>query len=66
MYTRNDFPSIAGPEDVWRHVTPAHVLVETMQGVWTVEIAFETAWDIEHTVGARFQDWRFIELNGSV
>jgi hypothetical protein len=59
-------PSVASPEAVWPHVTPAHVLVEPIEGVPTVEIAFRVAWDVEHTVGARFQNWQFIELNGSV
>ena len=64
--TGSPCPSVAGPEAVWPHVTPAHVLVEPLEGVPTVEIAFRVAWDKEHTVGARFQDWQFIELNGSV
>jgi hypothetical protein len=42
------------------------VLIEPMRRVDTVEIAYRTAWDEEHTVGARFQDWAFVELNGSV
>jgi hypothetical protein len=64
--TGSPCPNVASPEAVWPHVTPAHVLVEPMRGVPTVEIAFRLAWDIEHTVGARFRDWEFIELNGSV
>ncbi len=64
--TGSPCPSVASPEAVWRHVTPAHVLVEPLGGVSTVEIAFKVAWDVEHTVGARFQNWQFIELNGSV
>jgi hypothetical protein len=59
-------PSVANPEAVWPYVTPAHVLVYPLEGVPTVEIAFKVAWDIEHTVGARFRNWQFIELNGSV
>ncbi len=59
-------PHIARAEDVWPYVKPAHVLVEPMQGRWTIEIAFATAWDVEHTVAAIFQDQRFVELNGSV
>ena len=64
--TGSPCPSAASPEAVWQHVTPAHVLVEPLEGVPTVEIAFKVAWDVEHTVGARFQNWQFIELNGSV
>ena len=59
-------PSIASPEAVWPHVTPAHLLIEPLEGVPTVEIAFRVAWDVEHTVAALFQNWQFIELNGSV
>jgi hypothetical protein len=59
-------PNIASPDAVWPHVRPAHVLVESLEGMPTIEIAFQVAWDTEHTVGARFQDWQFIELNGSV
>jgi len=59
-------PEIASAEAVWPHVMPAHVLIEPIQGVPTVEIAFRVAWDEEHTVGARFQNWKLIVLNGSV
>jgi hypothetical protein len=64
--TGSPCPSVASPEVVWPHVTPAHVLVEPIRGMPTVEIGFRVAWDIEHTVGARFQEWQFVELNGSV
>jgi hypothetical protein len=47
-------------------LTPAHVLVEPLEGVQTVEIAFKVAWDLEHTLGAQFPNWQFIELHGSV
>ena len=55
--TGSPCPSVANPGTVWPHVTPAHVLVEPRQGVPTVEVAFRVAWDEEHTVGARFQNW---------
>jgi hypothetical protein len=64
--TGSPCPEIARPEDLWAHVRAAHVLIETVRGLWTVEIAFRVAWDIEHTVAARFQDWKFVEFNGSV
>lgn len=60
------FPPIADSVEVWSHVKPAHVLIETLKGEWRVEIAFTTDWDVEHTVAAIYVDWRFIELNGSV
>jgi hypothetical protein len=66
LRTGSPAPNIASPDAVWPHVTPAHVLIEPLGGVPTVEIAFRVAWDVEHTVAAIFQSWQFIELNGSV
>lgn len=54
------------PSLVWGHVSPVRMLIERLGGVETVEIAYRTAWDTEHTVGARFQGWALTELNGSV
>ena len=54
------------PDDVWPHVKPVCVLVEPLDGRMTVEIAYEVAWDIEHTLGARFVAWQLMELNGSI
>ena len=62
-------PAIASPDAVWAHVEPVYVLVEPLRGVPAgpvVELAYRTAWDIEHTVGARFQGDRLFELCGSV
>lgn len=64
--TDSHCPIIASPDAVWPHVTPAHLLIEPLDLVVTVEIAFEVAWDIEHTVAARFQNWRFVEFNRSI
>lgn len=58
--------ALGGPEQVWAHVSIVHVLVEPVSGVETVEIAYRTEWDPEHTLGARFQHWVLNELNGSV
>ena len=59
-------PRLSRPEQVWGHTSLERVLIEPLSGVDTVEIAYRTEWDIEHTVGARFQRWVLIELNGSV
>ena len=59
-------PRLAGPDEVWPHVRPVRVLIERMGGRETVEIAYRVAWDEEHTLGARFQDWSLVEVNGSV
>jgi hypothetical protein len=42
------------------------VLIEPLDGVPTIEIALSVAWDEEHTLGARIQEWRLLELCGSV
>ena len=60
------FPPITRAEEVWSHVDPAHVLIEPLQGPPTVEVAYRVGWDAEHTVAARLQGWRFVELCGSV
>jgi hypothetical protein len=61
-----DIPRLAAPEQVWRHVALVRVLIEPLGGVDTVEIAYRTESDEEHTLGARFQGWALTELNGSV
>ena len=60
------FPQIGDAKHIWTHVYPSHVRIETMQGVPTVEVAYRVGWDDEHTLGARLQNWRFLELCGSV
>ena len=64
------FPKIERAEDVWPHVFAEWVRVEPLRGSPedspTVEIAYRVAWDEEHTVGARIQEWRLFELCGSV
>ena len=60
------FPRIETPNQVWPHVSAAYVAVTPLDGVFTTEIGYTTGWDEEHTLGARFQSGRFIELCGSV
>src|SRR5438105_6064108 len=57
---------LANGADVWPHVTPVHVVVASLDDRLTIEIGYETAWDVEHTLGARVAGWQLIELNGSV
>ncbi len=59
-------PSINTPSQVWPHVSLAFVSVTALEGVLTYEFGFTTAWDEEHTLGARFQEGKFLELCGSV
>ena len=64
------FPKIEGSEAIWQHVAIAFVRVEPLltagQMVDTVEVAYRVEWDDEHTLGARIQEWRLMELCGSV
>ena len=63
---REALPRIVTPGDVWSHVSLLFVSVTPLGGVLTTELGYTTAWDDEHTLGARFQSGRFIELCGSV
>ncbi|HYL73189.1 MAG TPA: hypothetical protein VEU96_03235 [Bryobacteraceae bacterium] len=64
------FPEIPNAEAIWPHVTVRFVRIEPLltagQMVDTVEVAYKAEWDEEHTLGARMQEWRLIELCGSV
>ena len=62
----SDVPKLAEASQVWPQVQLAHVLVDTVDKVMTVELGYTTTWDEEHTLGARFRDGKLLELNGSV
>jgi hypothetical protein len=59
-------PAIARPSDVWRFVTLQSASVTPIDGKLVSEVALSAAWDEEHTLGARFEGARFVELNGSI
>ena len=59
-------PDISAPGEVWSHVTLVFASVAVLDRALTVEFGFITEWDEEHTLGARFQGGKFIELCGSV
>src|SRR5260221_7255450 len=61
-----EVPKLTAPDQVWEHVSLARVLIEPLSQTDTVEIAYPADWDIEHTLGARFQNLALIELNGTV
>ena len=42
------------------------VSVTPLSGLLTTELGYTSAWDDEHTLGARFQLGKFVELCGSV
>jgi hypothetical protein len=64
------FPAITSAQEVWPHVSPVYVRIEPVNGSTggtpVIEVAFHVAWDEEHTVAARVQDWHLFELCGSV
>ena len=57
---------IAAPDDVWSRVSLVFVSVMPLSGLLTTELGYSTAWDVEHTLGARFQSGKLVELCGSV
>lgn len=59
------FAHVRLPEDVWPHVRLCHVSVFELSGMLTLELGYEVDWDEEHTLGARFQQGKLVELNGS-
>lgn len=59
-------PTIGSAPEVWPHVKLDYVLVEPLSRAITVEMVFSAAWDDEHALGARFVDWKLLELCGSV
>jgi hypothetical protein len=59
-------PVIARATDVWRFVTLQSASVTPIDGKLVAEVALSAAWDEEHTLGARFDGARFVELNGSI
>lgn len=64
------FPNIVSSDEVLQHAWIDHLLIEPLKGAPTkepvIEIAYRVAWDCEHTVGARIQNWKLFELCGSV
>mgnify|MGYP001765808679 CR=1 FL=1 len=63
---QENLPKISAPAGVWPHVSLAYVSVSPLSGSLTTEFGYTVAWDEEHTLGARFQDVKFVELCGSV
>lgn len=63
-------PKINSAQAVWPYVSPVYVRIEPLNGAPKpepiIEVAFAVAWDEEHTIGARIQNWQLFELCGSV
>lgn len=60
------FPRIEITSQLWSLVSLRFVSVTPLDGLLTIELGYSTRWDEEHTLGARFQAGRFVELCGSV
>lgn len=60
------FPRLALPSQLWSRVSLVFVSVTPLDGLLTIELGYATGWDDEHTLGARFQAGKFVELCGSV
>ena len=59
-------PVITQPAEVWQFVELQSTSVVPLGGKLVSEVALATAWDEEHTLGARFDQAAFVELNGSI
>ena len=57
---------VSSSGDVWKHVEVQSASVTLLDGSLVAGVALAVAWDEEHTVGARFSDGQFTELNGSI
>lgn len=57
---------LAAASQVWPQVSLVYVAVTPLDDTLTTELGYTTSWDDEHTLGARFQGDKFIELCGSV
>jgi hypothetical protein len=60
------FPNVVEASQVWAHVTLVYVCASPLDGALTTELGYTVAWDEEHTLGARFQGDKLVELCGSV
>jgi len=58
--------AIREPEDLWGHITLVRVWVGARGLPGSVELAYETAWDIEHTIGVTISGAKIADFCGSV
>lgn len=56
---------IRNAQDAWAQATLAAIVIAPLSGAMATELCFTTRWDEEHTLGARFQGERWLELCGS-
>lgn len=55
------FPKLGNDPSLWERVRLIGVAIDADE----IEIAYETDWDEEHTVGARIRNGKLIEMDGS-
>ncbi len=60
------FPEISMAGDVWPFVQVERVDVDASRRDFPAEVRMTVAWDEEHTLGARLDGARLVELCGSV
>ena len=58
-------PAIRNAQDAWQQSTLLAVAIAPLDRVLTTELYFDTCWDEEHTLSARFQRGQWLELCGS-
>lgn len=63
---RAQFPQIDSVDELWDQVTIRSVAIDPKQNAFDTEVAYAVTWDAEHTLGARIELGRLIELCGSV
>lgn len=56
------FPRLGNDPSLWEKVRLVGVTIDARG----IEIAYETDWDEEHTVGALIKNGKLIEMNGSI
>ncbi len=56
------FPKLGNDPSLWERVRLVGVTIDAEE----IEVAYETDWDEEHTVGARIRDGKLVEMNGSI
>ncbi|MFZ4762719.1 MAG: DUF6985 domain-containing protein [Alphaproteobacteria bacterium] len=59
-------PELRDDDSLWQHVQLIGILIEPLGKIPTIELAYQTLWDEEHTLGAQIQNWQLSALNGSI
>jgi hypothetical protein len=62
----SEIQKIATAQDAWAASEICGVEVGLVDGKVRLLIKVQSIWDEEHILGAYFDDWQFMELNGSV